>query len=75
MKNNKKETINLKLKDQYPISTNEKIQVELLEDSKAEVNTETGILTWNTTLKAGESKKYRLSYKVKYPKSEVIENL
>ena len=52
-----------------------KIQVELLEDSKAEVNTETGILTWNTTLKAGESKKYRLSYKVKYPKSEVIENL
>lgn len=75
VKNNKKETINLKLKDQYPISTNEKIQVELLEDSKAEVNTETGILTWNTTLKAGESKKYRLSYKVKYPKSEVIENL
>ena len=75
IKNNKKETINLKLKDQYPISTNEKIQVELLEDSKAEVNTETGILTWNTTLKAGESKKYRLSYKVKYPKSEVIENL
>ncbi|WP_288897737.1 DUF4139 domain-containing protein [uncultured Capnocytophaga sp.] len=75
VKNNKKETINLKLKDQYPLSTNEKIQVELLEDSKAEVNTETGILTWNTTLKAGESKKYRLSYKVKYPKSEVIENL
>ena len=75
VKNNKKETINLKLKDQYPISTNEKIQVELLEDSKAAVNTETGILTWNTTLKAGESKKYRLSYKVKYPKSEVIENL
>ena len=75
IKNNKKETINLKLKDQYPISTNEKIQVELLEDSKAEVNIETGILTWNTTLKAGESKKYRLSYKVKYPKSEVIENL
>ena len=75
VKNNKKETINLKLKDQYPISTNEKIQVELLEDSKAEVNTETGILTWNTTLKAGESKKYRLSYKVKYPKNEVIENL
>ena len=75
VKNNKKEAIDLKLKDQYPLSTDDKIQIELLEASKAEVNKETGILTWDTNLKAGETKKFRISYKVKYPKNEVIGNL
>ena len=75
VKNNKKEAIDLKLKDQYPLSSDDKIQIELLESSKAEINTETGILTWNTNLKAGESKKFRISYKVKYPKNEIISNL
>lgn len=75
VKNNKKEAIDLKLKDQYPLSSDDKIQIELLESSKAEINTETGILTWNTNLKAGESKKFRISYKVKYPKNEIINNL
>lgn len=75
VKNNKKEAIDLKLKDQYPLSSDDKIQIELLESSKAEINTETGILTWNTNLKAGETKKFRISYKVKYPKNEIISNL
>ncbi|MBM0653396.1 DUF4139 domain-containing protein [Capnocytophaga genosp. AHN8471] len=75
VKNNKKEAIDLKLKDQYPLTTDDKIQIELLEASKAEVNKETGILTWDTNLKAGETKKFRISYKVKYPKNEVIGNL
>ena len=75
VKNNKKEGIDLKLKDQYPLSSDDKIQIELLESSKAEINTETGILTWNTNLKAGETKKFRISYKVKYPKNEIISNL
>ena len=75
VKNNKKEAIDLKLKDQYPLTTDDKIQIELLDTSKAEVNKETGILTWDTNLKAGETKKFRISYKVKYPKNEVIGNL
>ena len=75
VKNNKKEAIDLKLKDQYPLSNDEKIQIELLESSKAEINKEVGVLTWDTNLKAGETKKFRISYKVKYPKNEVIGNL
>ena len=35
----------------------------------------TGILTWDLDLKPNETKKIRISYKVKYPKDKVIDNL
>ena len=75
VKNNKKEAIEMLLKDQYPISTDKEITIELLDNGKAKVNAETGILTWDVKLNAGETKKYRISYKVKYPKDKFIDNL
>jgi hypothetical protein len=36
---------------------------------------ETGILTWNLKLNPNETKKVRISYKVKYPKDKTIDNL
>ena len=75
VKNNKKEAIEMLLKDQYPISTDKEITIELLENGKAKVNAETGILTWDVKLNAGETKKFRISYKVKYPKDKFIDNL
>jgi uncharacterized protein (TIGR02231 family) len=75
VKNNKKEAIEMLLKDQYPISTDKEITIELLDNGKAKVNAETGILTWDVKLNAGETKKFRISYKVKYPKDKFIDNL
>ncbi len=75
VRNNKKEDAYLLLKDQYPISTDQEIEIELLESDKADINAETGILTWKLNLKPNETKKLRISYKVKYPKDKVIENL
>ncbi|MUV04288.1 mucoidy inhibitor MuiA family protein [Flavobacterium rakeshii] len=75
VKNNKKETVSLMLKDQYPISTDKDIQVELLESDGAKINKETGVLTWELKLKPGESKKLRISYKVRYPKDKPVYNL
>jgi uncharacterized protein (TIGR02231 family) len=75
VRNNKKEAINLMLKDQYPVSTDQEIEVTLLKDDGAKVNTETGVLTWELKLNPGETKKIRISYKVKYPKNKVIANL
>lgn len=72
VKNNKKDAINFILKDQYPISTNKDIEVELKESSDAMVNTEIGVLTWKLQLAPGESKKVRISYSVKYPKGKVL---
>ncbi|QYJ69188.1 DUF4139 domain-containing protein [Flavobacterium litorale] len=75
VRNNKKETVKLMLKDQYPISTDKEIEIELLKDDGATVNTETGVLTWEFKLKPGTTKKVRISYKVRSPKDKAIQNL
>jgi TonB-dependent SusC/RagA subfamily outer membrane receptor len=72
VKNNKKDAINFILKDQYPISTNKEIGVELLESSGAEINEEIAVLTWKLQLAPGESKKVRISYSVRYPKGRLV---
>lgn len=75
LRNNKKETVELLLKDQYPLSPDKEIEIELKESDGAKVNVETGILTWNLKLKPNETKVIRISYKVRYPKDKVIDNL
>jgi uncharacterized protein (TIGR02231 family) len=72
IRNNKKETVELLLKDQYPLSTDKEIEVELLQSDGAKVNNETGILTWQLQLKPNENKKFRISYRVKYPKDQIL---
>lgn len=74
-RNNKKEAAQLLLKDQYPLSSDKEIEIELLQSDGAKVNAETGILTWHLDLKPNETKKIRISYRVKYPKDKVIDNL
>lgn len=75
IRNNKKDGASITLKDQYPISTDKEIEIELLQSDGAKVNKETGILTWELILKPGETKKIRLSYKVKHPKDKSLDNL
>lgn len=75
VRNNKKETAQLLLKDQYPLSPDKEIEIELLQSDGAKVNAETGILTWDLNLKPNETKKIRISYRVKYPKDKMIDNL
>ena len=75
IRNNKKEAAGITLKDQYPLSTDKEVEIELLESSNAKENKETGILTWDLKLNPNETKKIRISYKVKYPKDKIIDNL
>jgi TonB-dependent SusC/RagA subfamily outer membrane receptor len=72
VKNNKKEKIDMILKDQFPLSTNKDIEVELLESGDGVVNNEAGVVSWKLQLDPGQSKKYRLSYSVKYPKDKIL---
>jgi uncharacterized protein (TIGR02231 family) len=72
VKNNKKDAIDISIKDQYPISQNKEIEVELLESKEATVNTETGEVNWNLKLAADEVKKIRISYSIKYPKDKIV---
>jgi spore coat polysaccharide biosynthesis predicted glycosyltransferase SpsG len=75
IRNNKKEKVELLLKDQYPLSTDKEVEIELEESAGAKINAETGILTWDLNLKPNETKKIRISYKVTYPKDKIIDNL
>jgi uncharacterized protein (TIGR02231 family) len=75
VKNNKTKEINVILKDQYPLSNVKEIEVELIDNDGATINTEVGVLTWKVTLKPGESIKKRFSYTVKYPRDKKIVNL
>lgn len=75
IRNTKKESIDLSLKDQYPLSTESDIEVELLESSGAEVNKENGMLLWQLKIAPNETKTIKLSYSVKAPKNKVITGL
>lgn len=72
VKNTKNSTVNMILKEQYPISTQKDIEVELVESSEAAVNSEIGVLTWIFPLKPGESKDFTVKYTVKYPKDKTL---
>jgi uncharacterized protein (TIGR02231 family) len=72
VRNNKKEKAEMLLKDQYPISTDKDIEVELLDSSGATVNKDNGVLTWKLELAPGETRKYRISYSIKYPKDKTV---
>ncbi|PWS30895.1 DUF4139 domain-containing protein [Pedobacter paludis] len=75
IRNTKKESIDLSLKDQYPLSTESDIEIELLENSGAEVNKENGMLSWQLKIAPNETKTIKLSYSVKAPKSKIIAGL
>jgi hypothetical protein len=72
VKNTKKESINLLLKDQFPLSTNKEIEVELTDDGGAEINKDLGILNWKLKIAAGDSKKIKFTYTVKFPKDKNV---
>lgn len=74
LRNNKKESVEMLLKDQYPLSTDKDVTIELQQSDKAKVDAETGILTWELKLSPNETKKIRISYKVRYPKDKTIDN-
>ena len=60
------------IEDQIPVTQNKDIEVELKDAGGAQVNTETGKLTWAVTVPPGQTLKLRFSFEVKYPKDKLI---
>lgn len=75
VRNKKKQEIEIDIEDQLPLSTSSDIAIEVLETGGARYDKEKGLLTWNLKLAAGEEKKFRFGFSVKYPKDKVISNL
>ena len=57
------------LNDQFPLSRNEQIKVELESPGKdeAKISAE-GIIAWNLKMNPGEKKSIKLKFKVEHPK-------
>ena len=72
IRNTKKEAVELILEDQLPISQNSDIEVLDAEYKGAELNTETGKLTWKLTLKPAETKIVEVKFVIKYPKGKTV---
>lgn len=63
----------VKIVEPFPISQNKEIKVDLDKDlSGANVNSEKGLLTWEITLKPGESRKISYGFSITYPKTMQI---
>ncbi len=72
LRNTRQEPVNLTVYDQIPVSTDERIVVQLTDGNSAQRNLETGKLTWRLSLKPGESQALIFRYEVKFPKGKVI---
>ncbi|MEO8589270.1 MAG: DUF4139 domain-containing protein [Flavobacteriales bacterium] len=68
VRNTKGTAVDLEVRDQHPLSPQSEIEVKLVESPGAQVNEQTGQLTWNFTLEPKATKKLGFSYTVKHPK-------
>lgn len=68
IKNNRQEAINIRLVDQIPVSSNEKIKVTLNKSGDGKLDPETGILEWEFNIPKGDLKSTSFEYEVKHPR-------
>ena len=68
----KRQAINLIVEDQFPISKSKEIEILDQEAPEAEVNKETGKLSWKFSLEPNKEKKVHHQFSVKSPKAMVL---
>lgn len=73
VKNTKPLPIDIAIYDQLPVILNKAITLEDAKYDGADLNKETGLLTWTLALQPSEAKNLNLSFKVSYPKDKVDE--
>ncbi len=68
VRNTKGSAIDIEVRDQHPLSPRSEIKVELKEKGDANVNEQTGQLTWNIRVEPKSTKKLGFAYSVEHPK-------
>jgi len=71
----KDKTVTVKLGDQIPVSEEKAIVVEPAELSGGKLDTETGLISWELELPAGESRKLNLAWSVAWPKDKQTQEI
>jgi len=72
VRNTKKQAIQLVIEDQFPLSRTKEIEIENKTAPDAQINPETGLISWRLRVEPAQEKKLNLSYSVKFPKSGVV---
>jgi uncharacterized protein (TIGR02231 family) len=72
VRNTKRQAINLTIQDQFPISKAKEIEIDDQEAEEAEINKETGKITWKLKLEPNKEKKLKHKFTVKSPKGMVL---
>jgi uncharacterized protein (TIGR02231 family) len=75
IQNNKKQSVEIIVEDQIPISQNADVEVENEELSGGVFDSTTGKVTWKITLSPNETVKKQLRFNVKYPKKKYVTGL
>lgn len=72
VKNNKNTPIDIEILDQYPVSRNSEIEVDLEESTGAEIVKEYGKLLWRLKLQPGETRTIKMVYSIKFPEDKPV---
>ena len=75
IRNTRKESINLIVQDQQPVSNDKDIIIEDKETGGSEYDETTGMMKWSVPLNANETKTLSFGYTIKYPKGKTVANL
>ncbi len=67
--------ISIELKDQIPVSTNEKIKIELSQSLPASEKKKDGIMTWKLTIPPRKKEAVNFSYLVTHPSDYIVSEL
>jgi uncharacterized protein (TIGR02231 family) len=72
VKNKKKQSIDILIEDQIPLTTDKDIEIETIDISNGMLDKDYGKVSWRFKLNPAETKTLKLSYSVKYPKDKSI---
>lgn len=72
VRNGKQQNIDIIIEDQFPISSDSKINVKQEEKSDGKLDEETGIVTWQHLIEPSGTKNMKLKYTARYPKGNFI---
>ena len=75
VRNTRKESVNLTILDQMPVSNDKSIVLEDMDYGDSDSNEKTGIMKWYVAIGPNETKKLGFGFTVKYPKGKVVANL
>lgn len=70
--NKRQSPVEIRVKDQVPVSSQKDIEVEITELSDGKHNSNTGEVVWDLKLPTSGKKKFEFRFEVKYPKDQNI---